>query len=98
DSLEPFFQKNAWKQVCSLLKAKEEYATCKVCERICLEKCIECESCKNWYNLNCANVSNSGNKITRVGKVNHGFVVNMDMSVTLSFNFDNKFNSSSLSV
>ena len=51
--LEAYFDKNAWIAVIALYDDKVIRSTCLVCARLCLESCIQCTFCFQWYHYSC---------------------------------------------
>lgn len=52
-----YFTKTAWSMVQKLIESKISHCTCSICSNVCLENCIECDTCLYWYHFECASVS-----------------------------------------
>ena len=57
ESLRPYFSKDAWQSVISVLKVKKQMSACLVCSKICLDGCIQCTKCLFWFHFSCENLS-----------------------------------------
>ena len=57
ESLRPYFSKDAWQSVISVLKVKKQMSACLVCSKICLDGCIQCTKCLFWFHFSCEDLS-----------------------------------------
>jgi hypothetical protein len=58
-SLQCYFDADAWAAVESLVRAKVRCSTCILCSKFCLSECIQCTSCHKWFHFSCEGVDPS---------------------------------------
>ena len=75
-----YFDDDAWQAVLSKYNLKVINSTCKVCKRLCLVDCIECDECGGWFHYKCDNV----NQYARKGKRRSGFARHAKTKYTIS--------------
>ena len=57
NDLMAYFTDDAWEAVLSIYTLTVNLSTCPICKKLCLDDCIECSMCLNWFHFACIDLN-----------------------------------------
>jgi len=57
DSLKVYFTEDGWASVLNVFQVKQKRSTCSVCDKYCLNNCVQCSTCFQWFHYKCVGLT-----------------------------------------